>query len=309
MWFKSLMIYRLHAALKVNAEALDKMLSEDAAKPINGIEARRTGWAPPGGRKSKVLVHEVAGHRLLTAMRQDRLLPAAVVAEEVEERVAEIEQREGRFVTRKEKSALKEEVAEALLPQAFVKTRRVDVWWDTRRGLIGINTASRPLAEEVLDLLRETLGSLKVTPLATRTLPVRAMTEWLAEAGSRPAGLELGDTVLLEAKGDDGVMRGRQLDLDADDVQGFIESGRQATQLGVGIEGLGSLVLTDSLALRQIRFADALIEEADHADDGDDPIARLDTDFIIMAEALAGIVERVTEWMGGEAKPQPAETE
>ncbi|MGO3058305.1 MAG: recombination-associated protein RdgC, partial [Halomonas sp.] len=254
------------------------------------------------------LIHELQGHRLLSALRQERMLPASVVKEEVDEQVADIEAREGRKVTRKEKTALKEQVTEALLPRAFVRQQKIDMWWDTERNLIGINAASRSRAEDVLDLLRETLGSLKATPLSSQTLPIRAMTTWLGDPSSRPEDLLLLDGVELKAKGDDGVVRARQVDLDSDEMQQLLESGRQSSKMAIGIDGHLKFVLHDDLALKSLRFGDLLIEEADHADDGDDALARLETDFVLMAGSLRDSVARLIEWLGGENQQEVAAT-
>lgn len=307
MWFKHLHLYRLHDAPELSSDALASALQEHSAKPLGNADARRLGWTAPAGRLGAgQLVHEIQSHRLLSALRQERLLPASVVKEEVDEMVADIEASEGRKVTRKEKTAFKEQVTENLMPRAFVRSQKIDLWWDTRGQLIGINASSRTRAEDILDLLRETLGSLKVTPLSSQTLPMRAMTTWLGDVASRPADLQLGDQVELKAKGDDGVLRARQVDLDSDEIQQLLESGRQASKLAISLEGRLSFVLHDDLALKSLRFGDALIEEADHADDGDDALARLETDFILMAQALSTDVPRLLEWLGGETQREPA---
>lgn len=301
MWFKHLHLYRLHDAPELDADSLETALGEQAFRPLGGSEARRLGWSAPAGRAGTQLLHELQGQRLMTALRQERILPASVVREEVEERSEAIETREGRKLPRKEKLAIKEEVYEELLPRAFVRSQKIDLWWDSRRQLIAVNASSRKRAEELLDLLRETLGSLKVTPLASQTLPMRAMTTWLGDAGSRPADLVLGDQVELKAKGDDGVLRARQVDLDSDEIQQLLESGRQASKLALSIEGRLSFVLHDDLAIKSLRFDDALIDEASQTDDGDDALVRLETDFILMTQALAENIERLIEWLDGEA--------
>lgn len=301
MWFKHLHLYRLHDAPTLDAATLEEALAEHAARPLGGQDPRRLGWTAPAGRAGTARLHELRGQRLLSALRQERLLPAAVVREETEERAADIEAREGRKLPRKEKIALKEQVVEELLPRAFVRSQKIDLWWDTRRGLIGINASSRTRAEELLDLLRETLGSLKVTPLASQTLPMRAMTEWLTNPGSRPSDLVLGDQVELKAKGDDGVLRARQVELDSDEIQRLLEGGRQASKMALEVEGRLSFVLHDDLALKSLRFGDALIDEANASDDGDDAIIRLETDFVLMADALGDNIERLIAWLGGEA--------
>ncbi|SHK52617.1 recombination associated protein RdgC [Halomonas caseinilytica] len=306
MWFKNLHLYRLHDAPGLDDAYLEGLLTAQAYRPLGGSEARRIGWTAPAGRGSEVLCHELQGHRLLTAVRQERPLPAGVVREEVEERVEALEATEGRKLRRQEKLTLKEQVYEELLPRAFVRTQRIDLWWDTQRQLIGINTSSRKRAEEALDLLRETLGSLKVTPLATQELPMRAMTTWLGDTGTRPADLVMGDMVELKAKGDDGVFRGRQVDLDNDEVQQLLEGGRQASKLALGVEGRMTFVLHDDLAIKSIRFDDAVIDEASQADDEGDPLVRLETDFLLMAQALGASIDRLIEWLGGEAQQADA---
>lgn len=301
MWFKNILLFRVHNQALLSPEQMEVILAESAAKPLADMDARRIGWTPPAGRLGNgTFLHEAQGQRLLTALRQERLLPASVVKEEVEERAASIEAAEGRKVTRKEKTAFKEQVTEDLLPRAFVRSQRFDLWWDTERSLIGINASSRSRAEDVLDLLRETLGSLSVTPLATQALPMRSMTTWLGDPASRPADMQIGDQVELKAKGDDGVLRARQVDLDSDEMQQLLESGRQASKMAITLEDRLSFVMHDDLALKSLRFGDALIEEADQSDDGDDALVRLETDFVIMAGALGQAVDRILEWLGGE---------
>jgi len=98
-----------------------------------------------------------------------------------------------------------------------------------------------------------------------------------------------------------GVLRARQVDLDSDEIQQLLESGRQASKLALEIEGRLSFVLHDDLALKSLRFGDALIDEANAADDGDDAVLRLETDFVLMADALGENIERLIAWLGGEA--------
>ncbi len=306
MWFNNLHLYRVHGQAQIDAASLEGFLAEQAARPVGSQEARRTGWAPPAGRAGTQFLHELQGQRLMTVLRQERILPSSVVREEVEERAAEIEAREGRRLLRREKQELKEQVFEELLPQAFVRSQRFDVWWDTGRQLIGINAASRARAEEALDLLRMSLGSLKVTPLATQTLPMRAMTEWLADGSTRPPMLQLGNRVELKARGDDGVVRGRHVDLDSDEMQQHLAAGRQASKLELEIEGLASFLLHDDLSIKGLHFADALLDEASETENDDDAVLRLETDFIIMARALGQAIDHLIEWMGGEAQsPAP----
>ena len=130
---------------------------------------------------------------------------------------------------------------------------------------------------------------------------MRAMTQWLAEPDSRPASLQLGDQVELKAKGDDGVLRARQVDLDSDEIQQLLAAGRQASRLALEIEGRLSFVLHDDLALKSLRFSDALIDEAGETEDDGDAIVRLEADFMLMTQTLAEEIEQLIGWLDGEA--------
>ena len=305
MWFKSIHLYRLHgaAAEGIALDTLEAALAEHTHRPVSSAESRRLGWYPPAGRQGTQLVHEIQGHRLLTALRQERLLPASVIREEVEERVAEREAAEGRPMPRRDRQAIKEQVIEELLPRAFTRTQRIDVWWDTDRALIAINAASRTRAEEVLDLLRQSLGSLQVTPLAANWTPRSAMTVWLSDPETRPAWLRIGEKAVLEDPGDDGKWSASGVDIDADDTQSVLESGRQVTRLQIEIDERVTAMLHDDLTLKSIRFADALLDEASQVEDDDDPIMRLETDFALMTGALRECIEQLIDGLGGEADP------
>ncbi|MGO3058828.1 MAG: recombination-associated protein RdgC, partial [Halomonas sp.] len=50
MWFKSLHLYRLHAAPAVSVEQLAEQMACYASRPLGNSDARRIGWAAPAGR-------------------------------------------------------------------------------------------------------------------------------------------------------------------------------------------------------------------------------------------------------------------
>lgn len=305
MWFKHLHLYRVHDTDILPLDQLSDALSEHRFHPVGPHEARRYGWSAPAGRASDLLVHEVQGHRLICLAEQQRLLPASVIKEELEERCAELEAKQGFPPRRRERLTLKETLIEELLPQAFARTTVTELWWDTQHRLIGINCASAKRADSVLDALRQTLGSLKVTPLAVREPIARTMTQWLTDPSSRPESLIIGDQIELRGN-DEGIIRARAMDLDGEEIQTAIASGRQASRLAIQIEGVLGLTLQEDLVLKSLAFDDALRDEADDADDDGDPILRVDTDLALMAGALTSAVQQLVGWLGGEQDPAVA---
>ena len=307
MWFKHLHLYRLHDEQVIPLDALEDALDAQAFRPVGPNEAKRAGWSRPAGRHGRSLVHEIQGHRLLTLSRQERLLPSSVVKELLEERCLEQEARQGYAVTRRDKLAIKEKLVEELLPQAFTRSTRVDVWWDTRRRLIGVHCASVKRAEDTLDVLRQSLGSLKVTPVTVAIPPSRTMTEWLTKPETRPETLLLGDQIELRAASEEeGVFRGRQVDLEGEEVQAALDAGRRVSQLRLSTEGQMSFTLHEDLAIKSIRFSDNLVDEANDSVDDEDPVLKLDTEFSLMAHTLTATLGQLIDWLGGETETPPA---
>ncbi|MCM5703178.1 recombination-associated protein RdgC [Larsenimonas salina] len=303
MWFKHLHLYRLHDEQVIDLESLDDALSTQAFRPVGPFEAKRVGWQSPGGRLDPSLVRDIEGHRLLTMGCQERLLPSSVIKEVLEERCLEQEAEQGFPVTRRDKQALKEKLTEELLPQAFTRSTRVDIWWDTRNRLIGVHCASQKRAEEALDLLRQSLGSLKVAPISVAVPPGRTMTGWLNDPTTRPDTLLLGDQIELRAANEDeGVLRGRQVDLECDEIQAALSAGRRVSQLGLIADGQMRFTLHEDLAIKSIRFDDALTEEADESLSDEDPLLKLDTEFSLMAHTLSATLSQLIEWLGGETQ-------
>ena len=198
MLFTHLHFYTIHAGESgvhdiFSSEDLYERLEQHRAKPLADSEGTRLGWTAPAGKASDMLLHEIQQHRLMSVLKQRRIIPPAVIEEDLDDLMIEFEQEHKRLPSRKEKSALKADVYENLLPRAFIRNYRFFVWWDTKSNVIGVGTPSRTDAEDVLNLLRETLESLKVTPYSPQDLPIRKFTDWVVSPDTRPSWLRLGD--------------------------------------------------------------------------------------------------------------------
>lgn len=308
MWARNIQVYRLldteHLPLEQIAEALETYRFQ----PCSETQARRFGWtAPAGSAGNGQLVHEVSGHRLITLMRQERILPAPVVRDELAERVDKLTAQQGYPPGRREKVAMKKRIVEELLPRAFVKNSRTDVWIDTRANIIGVAAASAKRAEEALDVLRETLGSLKVIPLAPQTPAGRTMTTWLNDPTTRPDGVLVGDRVVLRAKGDDGKIVATSIDVDGDEVRTSLEVGRQVSQMALTFEEQMSFTLVEDMTIKGIRFADAVLKEIDDSEHEESPVTQLEAEFVLAADTLQHVIAKLIDVLGGEATAQPVD--
>ncbi len=282
--FKNLHLFQLKAPETLSPETLERQLATRLFRPCGSLETATLGWVPPLDDAARTLVHRANHCLLLCARRQERLLPASVITEILEERVLEREQREMRSIGRRERRQLREEILSELLPRAFTHSRRIRVYVDLQTHWLLVDAASTPRAEEVVSLLRKTLGSLPVQPPHPQGAPAQHMTRWVSE-GQVPGGLELGDACELRDPRDSGsVVRCRGQDLGSEAIAAHIRAGKQVVKLALEWPERGSFMLQEDLSIRRLRLADALRQTA--RDDLEDERARLDAEFFLLTQTL-----------------------
>jgi recombination associated protein RdgC len=282
MWFKNLRIYRLTDALPCEPETLGAALAERAFAPCAGLDTSRMGWVPPIDPAAEELLHAEADYVLLCARTQQRLLPSSVIREALEEKLLQIERAEGRKPGRRERANLKDEIVHSLLPRALTRSQHTRAVLSLRSQLLLVDAAAPGRAEDLLDLLRESLGSLPVRPLVPARAPAELMTRWLN--GTRlPPRLHLGQHVdLRDPLHQANMVRCRQQELATSEVRNHLVAGKQAVALGLVWSERLRFVLAEDLSLHGIRFED--VQERDAGvDTEEDAVARQTADFLFMA--------------------------
>ncbi len=297
MWFKNLRLYRLNEAFSLTAEVLNEHLSGKTFEPCGKLDLQRQGFVPPLGRHSDLLVHAIPGFMMVALKRQEKILPAGVVREALEEKVQAISDQEGRRVSRKERDGLKDELIFELLPKAFVKNAVDYAYIATQQNYVVINSSSASRAEALLSALREVLGSLPCVPVSAKSPPTQHLTHWLLE--SPAAGFELGDECELKAAKDERVIRCKKQDLTADEVLNHLHSGMTVNKLAFNWRDMISGVIEDDLAIKRLRFGDDIKDKA--ADSHAETAAEeFDAEFAIMTLELQHFIEALEKTFGFE---------
>jgi recombination associated protein RdgC len=299
MWFKNLQLFRLLETPVADAEALEEKLAGQAFRDCGSLEMSTEGWVSPLGLAGETLVHAVGGYLLVCACRQDKLLPPSVVNELVAGEVLALERQRGGRLPRRDRQAVKEGIVTRLMPAALPKNRRTWAVIDPRGGWLWVDASSRSRAEELVTLLRETLGSLKVAPPEGSVSPATRLTRWLARDGL-PEAFELGDQCELRDPADVGrVVRCRGLDLDAEEVQAHLAAGMQAQRLALAWHDRLAFTVDAELSLRGLQFLDMVRDQA-HDAVADTEAERFDADFAIMSLELARLVPELMAAFGAE---------
>ena len=301
MWFKNIRAYRLTSPFTLTPEQLAEQLAQRAFTPCAKSQALALGWVPPLGGEDGELVHAAAGRMLVKLKREEKLLPSTVVRELLDEKVAEIETGQARKVYRKERLNLKDEIIQDCLPRAFTRSTSVYAYVDTRANWVFVDAASATRAEELLNLLRECIGTFPVLLPQVNSAPVAVMTGWLLHR-NLPQDFELGQECELREPGEEGgVVRCRGVDLLSEEVETHLHAGKQVARLSLGWDERLQLVLAEDLCLRRLKFADELMKENEDIAEGDEA-ARMDADFALMADAIGTLQERILTLFGGEAE-------
>jgi len=299
MMFKNLRLYRLAKPFAHSPEGLHEHLESSASRPCGKLEHETLGWVPPLGRRATLLTHAAGPAIVVCARKESRMLPPAVVNEELAEKVAAIEDTESRRVGRKERLELKDRIVHELLPRAFTRSSLVYAIILPRSGWIVIDTSSKARAEELLSLLREAVGSFPVAMPRPVSDPSVVMTSWLA--GERlPAGLELGDECELRESGEDaGTIRVKRVELLSDEIRTHLGAGRRVVRLALALDERMGFVLDEELGVKRLAFEDIVLEPLEDVD-GDDDLARMDAQFALVSLELEAMLPRILEWFGGE---------
>ncbi|MDR9742319.1 recombination-associated protein RdgC [Proteus terrae] len=301
LWFKNILVYRLNKEIALSMDELEQQLASLAFTPCSSQDMTRTGWVSPMGDRGEALIHVTGKQVMMCARKEDKILPATVIKQALQDKVEKLEGEQGRKLKKTEKATLKDEVVHTLLPRAFSKFSQTFIWLDLEKQLVIVDSGSAKRAEDNLALLRKTLGSLPVVPLNFNESVELKMTEWV-RSGELPAGFTLMDEAELKAVLDEGgVIRCKKQELVSDEIATHIEAGKFVTKLSVDWEDRLQFMLCDDGSIKRIKFSETLREQNDDIDKADFA-QRFDADFVLMTGELSALIERVTEVFGGEAE-------
>lgn len=297
MWFKNVRLYCFTKPFENSAEELEAKLSEEIFQPCSNHDKSSMGWISPLGKEGEMLTHVVGDYIMICAQKQERLLPASVVRDAAEEKVAELEERQGRKIYRKEKQQIKEDVYVTLLPRAFTRNQQLFAYIALKENLIVVNTASPSKAEAVLDLLRDTIGSLPVALPSSKLAPSDVMTRWLKEQNASDKFVIDEDCELYNPTDGSNVVRCKGQDLFTDEIQGHLDAGKQVKNLGVTWKSMLSCIINDDLTIKRIKFDD--MKEESESFEEESAAQKFDQEFALMTLEFTDLFKSFFNAFGG----------
>lgn len=301
MWFKNIVFYRFTEQLEYTQKQLETAFQEHLFEPCRSQELSRYGWVAPHPALDLQTVFASAGAFLVTAQKEEKILPANVIKKALNERVAVIEQEQARKVYRKEQLQLKDELILDLLPRAFSKFQQTHALLIPRAGLILVDSSSHKKAEELLNLLRNSMGTLPVILPDVNHAPGAVMSEWLKQSKPSAPFICLDECELKDMTEEGGSIKFKGQDLHSDEVIAHIETGKQVSKLAVEWDANLKMILQDDLTLKRIKPTEELTE-ALNQESSEDPLVRLDSDIARLSLECQRLIPQLLEAFGGEIK-------
>ena len=248
------------------------------------------GWTKALGKHGALLSHFNDKYILVCAKRDERTLPSHVVNKALAEKVEKIELEEKRPVKKKEKDELKEAILMTLIPQAFTKSTLFYAMINTETGHVIVNSTNFKAAEELMALLRKSLGTLPIVPaFANYDLDV-FLTDWLSNF-SAPEGFIIGNCAELEEP------QGANIKLKDEDLSGeetmlHLENGKRVKKLDLRWRDRLNFTLNSDGSIKKVGYSDALKEQNADIPKEDMP-QKLDADFFLIAAELSEMLSEL----------------
>jgi recombination associated protein RdgC len=297
MFFKNLVIYRLPSDWNLSAPDLEAALSRRPLQPCGALDVESRGWVPASPLNR--IVHTTNGHHLIALGVLQKILPAAVIKQETEERAKVIEQEQGFPVGRKQMRDLKDQVTVELRAKAFTKKRVTRAWIDPTNGWLVVEASGASSAEKVVETLRDTLGSLSVTLLDTEHSPQQAMAVWI-RTGEAPLRFTIDTDLELQAADESkATVRYARHSLEGKDIQTHISTGKAVTKLGLTWSDRITFVLTNKVEVKRVKFL-SIGTDAGESETELSAAEQFESDFTLMCGEFSKLLSDLADALGAE---------
>ncbi len=284
MWFRNFQFYQFTDQFSFSEQAFAEKLEAFRFKGCDRQAMEAVGWVSPLHRSEQELIYTANGCYLFCMRREQKVIPPSTINESLEERIAVIEQEQGRKVFRKEKQQFKEDIVATLMPKAFTRSTHTHAYIDTRNKFMVINAGSASIADTVISLLIDTLGVLGAAKLTGNTNPAAIMNEWIVKG--LPDQLKLSGDYELKDPLDARVAKFKDNEAENFVIRDLLNDGYFVSKIGVWMQEQLKCIITDDLQIKSVKFGEELLNQNDELNI-EDKRAKFDADFVLMTSTIA----------------------
>lgn len=296
MLLKNLVLYRLPADWAVDANQLERNLAAQSLQPCGGFQMESRGWTCP--HEDGVFLYQQQRQWLLALGVEQKLLPAAVIRQEAQDRAQVIAQQQGHPLGRKQMRDLRDQVTNELLPRALARRRITHAWVDAAHRWLAVNAVGDAKVEQFMESLRRADDGMQALRLETQRSAAAAMAEWLVQ-GDAPGEFTIDqDLELRAADAGKATVRYARHNLEGREIRDHIAAGKTVVRLGLTWNDRISFVLTEHLQIKRIVLLNVIKQESEAGID--DEQEQFELDFALMTGELALMLADLIKALGGE---------
>lgn len=290
MFFRKLIIYTFDR--NGNLEKLDENILKNVEfTPCGPLDTVKTGFVSPLDGDSLIL--RIGNHSLLRVKTESKIIPDSVVKKKTAEKIKLFEDRNARKAHKTERQTLKDEALIELTQVAFTKDQITNVWINHADNFIAIETNSFNRAETILSLLRKELGALSLSPLSVDNSVQTIFKNWLCNE-SAPANFIIhNDAVLEDPLEGNGKIKLIDENLTSDEVKSYLNSAHTVKSLSFSYQHRTIFNVNDELVFSKIIYSQEMIDK-NRDFTNDEKEKRIEADFILVADELAGLINEFT---------------
>jgi len=292
--FRNVRFYRLDGTWPDSEEALSTSLEQAGFEPCGPLTERSSGWVAIAPDTSDSLARRVNGADLIRLRSQSRVLPAAVISEELEVRIEDYRKRMQEAPNPREKRRLKAEARDELMPKAMLKSDRIWGYIDLKEKVLGIDTALDSVAERFLRRMQASLDGINIRPLQFMKPVDELLTGIFFE--DAPRQFSLGRECRMQDLGDAASkVRWTDFDLSDKSIRDHVANGMRLTHLSVVYDNTMNFVMDENGVLTKLKFIGMDDDNEGHTD----PLARQDAEFVLITATLRNLLGDLKKSLGG----------
>ena len=252
--FSQLSLFHIDPSLVPGINIWETSLQKHAIPLLLDLSIAEQGFAPP---------YEFSDQMVITAQnswkiqlrKEKKLLPASVLRQESKRRIKEIEEKEYRQLSAKDKKALKQRVLDEVLPRAFSQISTIEGIYIRDKGFLLVNQAQGNKREELLSHLRQALGSFEAALILCKKTATDLMSQWLLDSNSLPNDLAIGNYCELKNIANiKSVSRFVNQDIQSKEVIGILEKDHFVSQLALIWQDKLRFILCEDFSLKNIQY-------------------------------------------------------
>jgi len=269
--FKNFLLYTLPPDFKMFENLDVDVLEKHRSKPLTGRSVEKLGLAEPINDGNLYLQCE-QDYVFKIEKRYKRVAKStlqAAVAQKLSELAIEEPQKWGpqSKITKESKSALEDKIFGLLVSKTLTEFATSYLIYSPTLHLLIVEANTDNYAEDVIDLLRETFGSVKAKPIHIKKNPSQTFKSWITNDANVPEPFELLDEGLVmmsSHKSSNRVTYNSQI-MNSEEISANLLANKQPQKVDLSWDNKLKFSLDDKMKFTKLRLQKSLRESINSA--------------------------------------------